>query len=153
MYVRTGEHPVFRREADDIYVTVPVAAWEAALGARIEVPTIDGRSQLRVPPGTQSGQKLRLREKGAHGIGVADLMFGGESVSVRAEIPADESVVAEKIPLDILHTDRHLFVLNKPVGLVVLEHRVQAEYGDSAVVEYFVNLFRLRQPVLHAAGA
>jgi molecular chaperone DnaJ len=62
--IRVGEHPVFRREADDIYVTVPVAAWEAALGAKIEVPTIDGRSQLRIPPGTQSGQKLRLREKG-----------------------------------------------------------------------------------------
>ncbi|HEY6971263.1 MAG TPA: J domain-containing protein [Candidatus Angelobacter sp.] len=62
--IRAGEHPVFRRDGDDIYVTVPVAASEAALGAKIEVPTIDGRSQLRVPPGTQSGQKLRLREKG-----------------------------------------------------------------------------------------
>ena len=62
--IRIGEHPIFRREGDDIYVTVPVAAWEAALGAKIEVPTIDGRSQLKVPPGTESGQKLRLREKG-----------------------------------------------------------------------------------------
>ncbi len=62
--IRVGEHPVFRREGDDIYVTVPVAAWESALGAKIEVPTIDGRSQLKIPPGTQSGQKLRLREKG-----------------------------------------------------------------------------------------
>lgn len=62
--IRISEHPVFRREGDDIYVTVPVTAMEAALGARIEVPTIDGRSQLKVPPGTQSGQKLRLREKG-----------------------------------------------------------------------------------------
>src|SRR5947209_1442010 len=62
--IRAGEHPVFRREGDDVYVIVPVSAPEAALGAKIEVPTIDGRSQLRVPPGTQSGQKLRLREKG-----------------------------------------------------------------------------------------
>ncbi len=62
--VRTGEHPVFRREGDDIYVTVPVTVAEAALGGKIEVPTIDGRSLLRIPPGTQSGQKLRLREKG-----------------------------------------------------------------------------------------
>src|SRR5919197_5736679 len=62
--IRTGQHPVFRREADDIYVTVPVTAAEAALGAKIEVPTIDGRAQLKVPPGTPSGQKLRLREKG-----------------------------------------------------------------------------------------
>jgi molecular chaperone DnaJ len=64
LIMRIGEHPVFRREGDDIYVTVPITAMEAALGTRIEVPTIDGRSQLKVPPGTQSGQKLRLREKG-----------------------------------------------------------------------------------------
>jgi len=43
---------------------VPVSATEAALGAKIEVPTIDGRALLKIPPGTQSGQKLRLREKG-----------------------------------------------------------------------------------------
>lgn len=62
--IRTEPHPVFRREGDDIHVTVPVTATEAALGAKIEVPTIDGRAQVKVPPGTQSGQKLRLREKG-----------------------------------------------------------------------------------------
>jgi molecular chaperone DnaJ len=62
--VRIDEHPVFRREGDDIYLTVPVTVTEAALGAKIEVPTIDGRALLRIPPGTQCGQKLRLREKG-----------------------------------------------------------------------------------------
>jgi molecular chaperone DnaJ len=62
--VKTGDHPVFRRDADDIHVTVPVSPVEAALGAKIEVPTIDGRAQLKIPPGTQSGQKLRMREKG-----------------------------------------------------------------------------------------
>src|SRR5437016_2958405 len=62
--IRTGDHPVFHREGDDIHIIVPVTATEAALGAKIEVPTIDGRAQLKIPPGTQSGQKLRLREKG-----------------------------------------------------------------------------------------
>src|SRR6516225_3310184 len=62
--VRAGSHPVFTRDGDDIYVTVPVTVSEAALGSKIEVPTIDGRAQLKIPPGTQSGQKLRLREKG-----------------------------------------------------------------------------------------
>ena len=57
-------HPFFDRRGDDIYTTVPITVAEAALGAKIEVPTIDGRSLLRVPPGTNSGQKLRLREKG-----------------------------------------------------------------------------------------
>jgi molecular chaperone DnaJ len=59
-------HPVFRREGDDLYLVLPVAIHEAALGARIEVPTPDGGSaRLRVPPGTQSGQRFRLRERGA----------------------------------------------------------------------------------------
>jgi hypothetical protein len=62
--VRVGEHPVFKREGDDIHLTVPVTLSEAALGAKVEVPTIDGRALLRIPPGTQCGQKLRLREKG-----------------------------------------------------------------------------------------
>jgi molecular chaperone DnaJ len=62
--IRTEGHPIFRRDGDDIYLTVPVNATEAALGAKIEVPTIDGRALLKIPPGTQSGQKLRLREKG-----------------------------------------------------------------------------------------
>ena len=62
--VRAGEHPVFKRDGDDIYLTIPVTVSEAALGSKVEVPTIDGRAQLKIPPGTQSGQKLRLREKG-----------------------------------------------------------------------------------------
>src|ERR1700722_5149101 len=57
-------HPFFDRRGDDLYATVPITVTEAALGAKIEVPTIDGRSLLRVPPGTNSSQKLRLREKG-----------------------------------------------------------------------------------------
>ena len=64
LIIRSGAHPVFARSGDDIYVTVPVTISEAALGAKIDVPTIDGRAQLKIPPGTQAGQKLRLREKG-----------------------------------------------------------------------------------------
>lgn len=58
-------HPFFERKGDNIYVKVPVTITEAALGAKVEVPTIDGPTTIRIPPGTQSGQKLRLREKGA----------------------------------------------------------------------------------------
>ncbi len=64
LIVKAGSHPVFTRSGDDIRVTVPVMAFEAALGAKVDVPTIDGRTQLKIPPGTQGGQKLRLREKG-----------------------------------------------------------------------------------------
>ena len=64
LIVRTGSHPVFTRVGDDIQLTVPVTVAEAALGAKVDVPTIDGRAQLKIPPGTQSGQKLRMRERG-----------------------------------------------------------------------------------------
>jgi len=64
LIVRTGTHPVFNRLGDDIQLTVPVTIPEASLGAKVDVPTIDGRAQLKIPPGTQSGQKLRLRERG-----------------------------------------------------------------------------------------
>jgi len=59
-------HEYFRREGDDIYVSVPISITEAALGAKVDVPTINGTSTVTIPPGTASGRKLRLRGKGAH---------------------------------------------------------------------------------------
>ncbi len=64
LIVRTGAHRLFHRVGDDIHLSVPVTVAEAALGAKVDVPTIDGRAQLKIPPGTQSGQKLRMRERG-----------------------------------------------------------------------------------------
>src|SRR5215467_1322488 len=94
--IRVGEHPIFRREGDDIYVTVPVEAWEAALGAKIEVPTIDGRSQLKIPPGTQSGQKLRLREKGVPSATREDHR-GDEIVEVKVAVPEARDLKAREL--------------------------------------------------------
>jgi len=62
--VRVDPHPFFQREGDDIKIRVPVTVWEASLGTKIEVPTIDGRALLKIPQGTQNGQKFRLRDKG-----------------------------------------------------------------------------------------
>jgi molecular chaperone DnaJ len=62
--VSVRPHPLFRREGDDLHVIVPVAVHEAALGAKFEIPSLDGAVRLRVPPGTQSGQRFRLRERG-----------------------------------------------------------------------------------------
>jgi molecular chaperone DnaJ len=84
--IRAGEHRVFRRDGDDIQITVPVTATEAALGAKIEVPTIDGRALLKVPPGTQSGQKLRLREKGVPSA-TKEGARGDEIVEVKLTVP------------------------------------------------------------------
>jgi molecular chaperone DnaJ len=66
--IEVKAHPYFQRRGDDLYTAVPITVSEAALGAKIEVPTLDGRSLLRVPPGTSSGQKLRLREKGVSSV-------------------------------------------------------------------------------------
>jgi molecular chaperone DnaJ len=62
--VHVEAHPFFRREGPDLHLVLPVAVHEAALGARIQVPTPDGAVALRIPPGTQSGARLRLRERG-----------------------------------------------------------------------------------------
>jgi molecular chaperone DnaJ len=59
-----GKHKYFTRKGDNIYVKVPVTIAEAALGAKIEVPTIEGKAQLKIPPGTQSGAQFRMRERG-----------------------------------------------------------------------------------------
>ena len=89
--IRTEEHPIFRRDGDDIYLTVPVSSTEAALGAKIEVPTIDGRALLKIPPGTQSGQKLRLREKGVPSA-TKEGVRGDEivEITVTVTMPRDE---------------------------------------------------------------
>lgn len=58
-------HPLFERKGNNLYIKLPVSITEAALGAKVEVPTIDGPSTIKIPPGTQSGQLLRLRGKGA----------------------------------------------------------------------------------------
>src|SRR5262249_31416132 len=62
--VQIQPHPLFRREGDDLHIVVPLSIHEAALGAKIDVPSIEGPARLRIPPGTQSGQRFRLRERG-----------------------------------------------------------------------------------------
>jgi molecular chaperone DnaJ len=63
--VRVEPHLLFRREGDDLHLVVPIAIHEAALGAKIDVPSLEGSARLRVPPRTQSGQRFRIRERGA----------------------------------------------------------------------------------------
>ena len=86
LIVRTGTHPVFARQGDDIHLTIPVSVSEASLGAKVEVPTIDGRAQLKIPPGTQSGQKLRMRERGVESAQHAG-QRGDQIVTVNVVVP------------------------------------------------------------------
>src|SRR5437762_3354500 len=68
-------HPLYRVRGHDLEIEVPIAPWEAALGAEVEVPTLEGRVTMKVPPGTKGGQKLRLGGKGLPkpGGGAGDL--------------------------------------------------------------------------------
>src|SRR5262249_19756227 len=63
--VHVQPHPTLRREGDDLFLVVPVAVHEAVLGARIDVPSLDGAFKLRIPPGTQGGQRFHVAGRGA----------------------------------------------------------------------------------------
>jgi molecular chaperone DnaJ len=82
-------HPIFKREGDDLSMEVPLTFGEAALGAKVEVPTMDGITVMTVPPGTQGGQKFKLTGKGfpAPKTGVRGNLY----VSVRIAVPKDLS--------------------------------------------------------------
>jgi molecular chaperone DnaJ len=82
--VTVAEHPVYRREGDELHMIVPIALHEAGLGAKFDIETPDGPVRLRVPPGTQSGQRFRLRDRGAPSRtgGRGDLV-----VEVRLKLP------------------------------------------------------------------
>jgi len=94
LYIITnvGRHRHFTRKGDNIYVTVPLTVPEAALGAKIEVPTVEGKAQLRIPPGTQSGQKFRLRERGVPSLRNPNLR-GDQFVEVQVTLP---NVISEE---------------------------------------------------------
>ncbi|MBN1273593.1 MAG: molecular chaperone DnaJ [Candidatus Aminicenantes bacterium] len=63
--IEVDSHPFFKREGDNIYVKVPITVPEATLGAKIDVPTLYGKTTIKIPPNTKSGQKFRIRGKGS----------------------------------------------------------------------------------------
>ena len=83
--IRVEPHPFFQRDGDDIDIVLPVRIDEAGLGAKIEVPTIDGRALLKIPQGTKNGQKFRLREKGV--LNSRTGKRGDQIVEVEIEAP------------------------------------------------------------------
>lgn len=80
-------HALFKRRGDDIHVEVPVTFGEAALGAKVEVPTIDGASVMTLPPGTQGGQRFKLTGKGF--VSPQSGKRGDEYVEIRIAVPKD----------------------------------------------------------------
>ncbi len=65
--VEVMKHPIFDVMENDIYLTLPVTPWEAALGATVVIPTLAGKIDLKIPPGSQGGQKLRIKNRGLPG--------------------------------------------------------------------------------------
>ncbi|MDP1809140.1 MAG: molecular chaperone DnaJ [Actinomycetota bacterium] len=83
--VQVQPHPLFKRQGGNIHLELPLKFTEAALGAAVKVPTVDGSVKLKIPPGTQSGQVFRVKGKGApkaKGLGAGDLL-----VKVQVEVP------------------------------------------------------------------
>jgi molecular chaperone DnaJ len=91
LITNVASHPFFKRVGDNIQCIAPITFAEAALGSKIDIPTIDGSATMRIPPGTQSGQVFRLRHKGAPSL-MQPGMRGDQFVEVRVVVPriADE---------------------------------------------------------------
>jgi molecular chaperone DnaJ len=85
-------HDFFERRGNDIHTKVPVTVAEASLGAKIEVPTIDGRALVRIPPGTSSGKTLRLKEKGVPSVRKGARGDQYVEIAVLVPEPTDERV-------------------------------------------------------------
>jgi molecular chaperone DnaJ len=102
---RVEEHPFFRRDADDILIKVPVTVTEAGLGAKIEVPTIQGKTLLKVPPGTENGKRFRLRERGV--FNARKEHHGDQIVEVSLQTPVVQDERTKEIlrELALLHPE------------------------------------------------
>ena len=95
VHIRIREHPLFQRQGPHLLCQIPITYSQAALGAFIEAPTLEGREEIKIPPGTQSGDLIHLRGRGMpdpHGRGVGDLV-----VEVVIEVPKKLTTEQEEI--------------------------------------------------------
>lgn len=102
-YVRIKEHPFLERQGNDLVCRMPVSFTQAALGSRVEVPTLTGKADLKIPRGTQHGQVFRLG-----GQGLPDIRSGrrgDELVQVMIEIPRKLNAGQEKLLRDFAETE------------------------------------------------
>jgi molecular chaperone DnaJ len=112
--VRVAPHRHFRREGRDLLVTLPVAVHEAALGARVDVPTLDGRARLRIPPGTAGGARLRLRGQGVPSASGREEAAGDLVVEIHLVLPSMADARLRDLMRDLARLSpgdvrRHLF--------------------------------------------
>jgi DnaJ-class molecular chaperone len=94
LHIRVRPHPVFTVKGDDLEVELPIAPWEAVLGASVEAQTIDGKVELKVPPGAKSGQRLRLR---GQGLNKRKGGRGDEYVRLKIVVPKETSAEERRL--------------------------------------------------------
>jgi curved DNA-binding protein len=87
MRIKLRAHPIFTLQGKDVQIELPLAPWEAALGAKVAVPTLGGTVELTIPAGAQSGQKLRLRGRGFPGTPSGDQLVNIKLVTPAAATP------------------------------------------------------------------
>jgi curved DNA-binding protein len=90
--VHIRPHQLFQLDGRDVTLTLPVAPWESALGATVSVPTLGGHVEMRIPPNSQSGQKLRLRGRGLPGE-----PSGDQYVQLKVVVPPANSPEARAL--------------------------------------------------------
>lgn len=88
-------HPLFRAEGRDVFVNLPIAPWEAALGAKVKVPTLGGKVDMKVPAGARSGQHLRLKGRGLPGQPPGDQYVVLQVVAPPAKTDEDRRLYEE----------------------------------------------------------
>ena len=98
LIIHLSPHPLFRASGHDLYIDLPLAPWEAALGATVEVPTLHGAVHLKVQAGTRSGQKLRLAKRGLPNPreGVGDL-YAVVQIVLPAELSEHERTLLKQL--------------------------------------------------------
>ena len=99
LYIITSihPHPYFRREGTDIYLDVPVSLYEALLGTKVEVPTLDGKVTLTIPPGTTGGSRLRIKGKGVHSGEDSGDQFAVVKIVLPKELDAADKEIVGKL--------------------------------------------------------
>lgn len=103
LHIRLRPHPLFRVNGDDLEIELPIAPWEALLGAKVAAPTIDGKVELTIPAGTNAGQRLRLR---GQGLNKRNGGRGDEYVRVKIVIPKEVSAEERRLYEELQRTSR-----------------------------------------------
>lgn len=105
LFIVVQDHPYFTRQGANIHLTVPISLSEAALGASIEIPTMSGRVQMKVPAGTQSGREFRLRGKGFPNGGLA--ARGDQLVRIEISVPQNLDVRSRELLREFAERNPH----------------------------------------------